>query len=211
MGTRHRKPKQAFTEDDVASLGHHIKHLNDFDTRAKRVDTAKALHMRLKEQLTYGEIGERLGVSAIAVRANLTKFLELIEDPGELKAYQEGKPDLLEAMELKLFNFMKDSLNGKNAGKTSLKDISLALKVVADLTRLYNNQSTANVSVLMNSIKEAHQSPVAVPEGKACPQNSNLNGTSTPTEPLPKLLPLVEHSSQTLTEPSNVSSTCSQP
>jgi hypothetical protein len=79
-------------------------------------------------------------------------------------------------MELKLLTYLNDLL--KDNKKASVKDISLALKVVSELVRLNKGQSTSNVSVLLKSIEEAHQDPLSTGKG------SDLEGQVTTSSPV---------------------------
>jgi hypothetical protein len=177
MGSTLNPDNRTITEAEVANLA-------QLATKRKynRFDDARALQLRIREKLTYEEIAERLDTTTAHVQTRIKKFLSFLEDPGNLYAYQENKPDLLEAIELKLLSYLADLLN---SGKcTSVKDVSLALKVVGDMTRLNKGESTANVSVLLKSIQEAHIDPLSTGQ-TACPEKLSSNGSSTPTE-LPK-------------------------
>lgn len=176
MGSTSHSDNAAFTESEIATFSTQV-------TKQKYVkfDHARALQLRIREKLTYEEIAERLNTTPAHVCNSLKKFLKYLEDPGDLYAYQENKPDLLETMELKLLTYLHDLLGEKKCA--SVKDVSLALKVVSELVRLNKGQSTSNVSVLLKSIEEAHQDPLSTASSKmetvVCPEKSNSSGSST--------------------------------
>ena len=171
MGSTSHSDTAAFTESEIATFSTQV-------TKQKYVkfDHARALQLRIREKLTYEEIAERLNTTPAHVCNSLKKFLKYLEDPGDLYAYQENKPDLLETMELKLLTYLHDLLSEKKCA--SVKDVSLALKVVSELVRLNKGQSTSNVSVLLKSIEEAHQDPLSINKADVCPEKSNSSGSS---------------------------------
>jgi transcriptional regulator with XRE-family HTH domain len=180
MGTA--KLDKAITDADVAELATAVQRNITLGPRRK-FDMAKALSLRIREKLTYPEIAQRLGVTESTVQVQLHKFLKFIEDPGELAAYRENKSDLLEAMELKLLYFLQDRMLALNP-RDGVKDISQALKVVAELKRLEAGQSTSNVSIFLKSIEEAHApEPVVDAVEVTCLEQPNSSGTTNPTEP----------------------------
>jgi hypothetical protein len=184
MGSNLQPDNRTITESEIATFSNQV-------TKQKYVkfDHARALQLRIREKLTYEEIAERLNTTPAHVCNSLKKFLKYLEEPGDLYAYQENKPDLLETMELKLLTYLHDLLSEKKCA--SVKDVSLALKVVSELVRLNKGQSTSNVSVLLKSIEEAHQDPLSTASSKmetvVCPENSSSSGSSTSAE-TPKVL-----------------------
>lgn len=195
MGSTLQPDKRAITESEVAKFAAQV-------TKQKYVkfDHARALQLRIREKLTYEEIAVRLDTTTAHVCNSLKKFLKYLEEPGDLYAYQENKPDLLETMELKLLSYLNDLLQEKR--KASVKDISLALKVVSELVRLNKGQSTSNVSILLRSIEEAHQDPLSTNREPAC-ENLNLPGNSTQTEPPEASLNLTDSPEPIVMLPSN--------
>lgn len=177
MGSTSQPDSDTFTEPEIATFSKQI-------TKQKYVkfDHARALQLRIREKLTYDEIAERLNTTTAHVHTSLKKFLKYLEEPGDLYAYQENKPDLLETMELKLLTYLSDLLNDRKCA--SVKDISLALKVVSELARLNKGQSTSNVSVLLKSIEEAHKDPLSTNKAAECPtpQNESLNSSGSLTQ-----------------------------
>ncbi len=175
MGSTLPLSERTITESEVATFATQV-------TKQKHIkfDHARALQLRIREKLTYAEIAERLNTTQAHVSNQLNRFLKYIEEPGDLYAYHENKPALLETVELKLLHYMWDLL--MDPKKANLKDVSLALKTVSELRRLEQGQSTANVSVLLKSIEEAHQDPLSTNKGAECHENLNLPGSSTPQE-----------------------------
>ncbi len=172
MGSTSHSDNAAFTESEIATFSTQV-------TKQKYVkfDHARALQLRIREKLTYEEIAERLNTTPAHVCNSLKKFLKYLEEPGDLYAYQENKPDLLETMELKLLTYLHDLLSDKKCA--SVKDVSLALKVVSELVRLNKGQSTSNVSVLLKSIEEAHQDPLSINK-----RGTDLEGQVTTSSPV---------------------------
>lgn len=197
MGSNDQFDLDTFTETEVATFSTQV---TEEKQKYTKVDHALAVRMRVKDKLTYNEIGARLGTTGPYIAKVVGKFLDLLENPGSLYAYQENKPDLLEAMELKLLTYLNDLL--KDNKKASVKDISLALKVVSELVRLNKGQSTSNVSVLLKSIEEAHQDPLST--GNTCPEKSSSSGSLEPMES-PKALPstVMDSPDLTVTPPLN--------
>lgn len=153
MGSTLNPDQRTITEAEVANFAKQVT-----KRKYNRFDDAKALQLRIREKLTYEEIAERMDAPYSHVHERINRFLKFLEDPGNLYAYQHNKPDLLEAIELKLLAYLADLLNDKKC--TSVKDLSLALKVVGDMVRLNKGESTSNTMVLLKSITEAHEDPL---------------------------------------------------
>lgn len=169
---------RAITESDVARFTTAVSEHLDKRTY-KRIDTARALQLRIKKRLTYEEIAEEMGHDYKNVYQSINKFLKFLEDPGSLYAYQENKPDLLETMELKLLSYLFDLLQDKKTA--SVKDVANALKVVHEIGRLEKGQSTENVSMLLKSIEEAHKDPLNT-QATPCPPSNSSGSLTAPVE-----------------------------
>jgi len=97
----------------------------------------------MKKGLSYGDIGKYFNVSRQAVEQRLKPILGFLKDSGEIDAYITHKGEILQSVEMEL---MTDMLDEGKRKKASLNNVAYALGQINNMTRLENNQSTANIS-----------------------------------------------------------------
>jgi len=97
----------------------------------------------MKKGLSYGDIGKYFNVSRQAVEQRLKPILGFLKDSGEIDAYITHKGEILQSFEMEL---MTDMLDEGKRKKASLNNVAYALGQINNMTRLENNQSTANIS-----------------------------------------------------------------
>jgi hypothetical protein len=142
--------KRIITDHDVAQLAAAA------NKAPAKLDAAKMVSLRIRHRKTNEEIAELMDCHPITVGRVINKFMRFVEDPGELEAYRQNKPDLFEAMELKVLSLLNERLNDKDY-KPSIKDLTNAMKVLVETRRLETGQSTDNVAVFVKSIENAHK------------------------------------------------------
>lgn len=133
------------TDADVAAVAQKFE---------ARQSVAKMAALRLKQK-SYDEIAEICGCSKATVAKYLHKFSQWIEEPDELIAYRENKPDFFEGVELKIMTLLHERLNDPTY-KPSIKDLANAMKVFVEMRRLETGQSTSNEAIFIKSITSAH-------------------------------------------------------
>jgi hypothetical protein len=122
----------------------------------RKIDVAKALELRLTKNMTYAEIGLVFDCSPQAIEQALASFKSFLTcaDPASLKAYQEHKPSLLNAVEQRLLRSLIDE--GK-IEKASLNNVAYAYQQVANQNRLESGKSTSNVGVLAKLVIDSEE------------------------------------------------------
>ena len=112
----------------------------------RSIDVERALKLRIKNRLSFSEIGEQLGVTKQAVQQRLRAFTSYIQDPDIIAAYDSSKPEILSSIEMNLAKLLLDAQKQKGA---SLNNVAYALGQVHGINRLERNLSTNN-SVNLN-------------------------------------------------------------
>jgi hypothetical protein len=143
--------RRVITDHDVAQLAAAVQKPPN-----ARLDAAKMVSLRIRHRKTNIEIAELMDCDPATVARVINKFMRFVEDPGELEAYRQNKPDLFEAMELKVLSLLNERLNDPTY-KPSVKDLTNAMKVLVETRRLETGQSTDNVAVFVKSIENAHK------------------------------------------------------
>ena len=150
--------RRVITDQDVAQLAEQVP------TRINntRVDIAKMVSLRLRGK-THDEIAEIIGCARETVTRSIAKFSKFVEDPTELAAYRENKPDFFEGVELKVLSMLEQRLSDPTY-KPPVKDLAAAMKVLVEMRRLETGQSTDNIAVFTKSIEDAHKNLFPVTE-----------------------------------------------
>jgi predicted transcriptional regulator len=143
--------RRVITDQDVAQLVERGQ-----AARAGKLDVAKMVSLRLRHNKTHEEIAEIVGCTRETVGKALGKFIKFVEDPTELAAYRENKPDFYEGVELKVLGMLEQRLSDPTY-KPPIKDLAAAMKVLVEMRRLETGQSTDNIAVFTKSIEDAHK------------------------------------------------------
>ena len=109
----------------------------------KSIDVGKALTLRLKNGLSYGDITKQFNVSRPAVYKRLKPFENFIKDPDSLNAYGENRAAILNSAEMTM---IKEMVNGDKLEKASVNNIAYAYNTLFNARRLDQGESTANIS-----------------------------------------------------------------
>jgi transposase len=119
----------------------------------KKIDLSLALRLRIRDGLTHAQIAKRFGCTREAVTQAFKRFTDLTDDPAQLEAYRQHKQDLFEASEQVL---VKRILRETQDGEPSFGELARALDVVSKQVRLLQGQSTGNLGLLVQTLKEVH-------------------------------------------------------
>ncbi len=109
--------------------------------RQPTIDVARALELRLKNNLSYGAIGEIMGVSKQAVQKRLSTFTQLLSDPEIDKAYDNAKAEVMTGVERRMLEMIVDPARLE---KASVNNIAYAFDKVFQANRLVQGKSTVN-------------------------------------------------------------------
>jgi DNA-binding Lrp family transcriptional regulator len=122
-----------------------------------RVDTSILFKMRYERKLSFGEIGRLTGLSTQAVHQRIGKFLKRLGEPEKVANYRDHKPEILEAVHLRLVEHMID---GDKLAKASINNLAFAARQIYDMHRLETNQSTVNLSSISHLIDQSHDASI---------------------------------------------------
>ena len=117
-----------------------------------KLDVGKAYELRFTRGLSYAVIGKIFGCSAAVVQRVLVRFEKLIGNPQEVKAYDENRPQLLNAIEQRLVEDIGDETK---RAKASLNNVAYALTQVSNLRRLEQGKATSHVAILALAAQQA--------------------------------------------------------
>ena len=121
--------------------------------RTQEFNTAKALELRFKG-LTYEAIGAALcpdnPYTRQTVQEHVSRFLQLLDNPHALSAYEENRGKILSSLEFELLRSLADE---EAIQKASLRDRTIAFGTIFDKRRLESGQSTSNLGVLTRHIQ----------------------------------------------------------
>ena len=107
-----------------------------------KVDVPKALVLRLKNHLTYNQIGKQFNCDKAAVHRALAPFVEALKDIEAVKAFEENETSLISAAKMKIFTFM---VNNETLKKASLNNLAYSYKELDNVKRLEEGKATARI------------------------------------------------------------------
>jgi len=120
---------------------------------SKKIDLSLALKLRIRDGLTHAQIAKRFGCTREAVTQGFHRLTCLTDDPAQLEAYRQHKLGVFEASEQVL---VERILRDTQHGEPSLGELARALDVVSKHVRLLQGQSTGNVGLLVQTLKDVH-------------------------------------------------------
>ena len=129
-------------------LGHNRKTAKDISKNVKgsvQLDLQKIVTYRLKNKLSYRQIGAVMGVSKDTIKDRLRPLKRLLKDPAAVDIYRENRADMMDAIERELATQILDEDKLKSA---SVNNIAYAMAQLNNIGRLERGQSTANVAVV---------------------------------------------------------------
>ena len=128
--------------------GHNRKPAKDISKNVKgsvQLDLQKIVTYRLKNKLSYRQIGAVMGVSKDTIKDRLKPLKRLLKDPAAVDIYRENRADMMDAIERELATQILDEDKLKSA---SVNNIAYAMAQLNNIGRLERGQSTANVQVI---------------------------------------------------------------
>ena len=119
-----------------------------------KINVPEALSLRIKDGLTYEQIGAKFGVSKEAARQALLKFTHIAESPEILEAYRQQKLAVFETVEKALLERLLREITD---GRASVGDLARAMDVLTKNIRLMTGQSTQNIGLLVQTLTDVHK------------------------------------------------------
>ena len=117
----------------------------------------KALTLRVRQHMSYRDIGRILGVDHSVVYAGLRGFTAILEQPELIGAYRDSEADILDGLRMELVRSLIDDLRVKKGkGKLSGYQKVGMYGILFDKMRLLRGQTTSNISSLTAIIQAAH-------------------------------------------------------
>ncbi len=116
------------------------------DKPVNNLDLVKAVRLRLRRNLTYQEIADKLGVPKSTVYDRINEVLGLIDDPEANQAYHSNMVSMLRGAERVLIGHMLDPGRLK---KASVNNLAYAFQQIHNARRLESGLSTENVDVMV--------------------------------------------------------------
>jgi hypothetical protein len=110
-----------------------------------QLDLQKIVNLRLKNKLSYRQIGAMCGVSKDTIKDRLRPLKRLLANPEAVENYRENRADYMDVIEHKLATQILDEDKLKTA---SVNNIAYAMAQLNNIGRLERGQSTANVQVI---------------------------------------------------------------
>jgi predicted DNA-binding protein YlxM (UPF0122 family) len=128
----------------------------------KGIDVEKALRLRLKNRLSFREIGELMNVSGQAIEQRLSAFKAYIQDPDVIHAYEQNKAELLSSVEKGL---IEKILDPEKLEKANLNNVAYAFTQIHTANRLERNQATAitdDVDAIIQRVESRYRKAIDV-------------------------------------------------
>lgn len=113
----------------------------------------EALKLRLVNNLTFQQIGDKYGVSRQAIHGKLKKFMRIIGEPDLNKAFQERRVELLTGTERVLMEYLLDPKKLKDA---SLNNVAYAFKEINNARRLELGEATNIVQYDPSALRDRY-------------------------------------------------------
>ncbi len=145
----------------------------------KKIDIADALKLRLRNKLTFQAIGDKYGYTAGGVYRALKPYLDMIQSPDVIRAYEENKVDILSGIHVKLLSQLVNEDKLKDA---SLNNAAYAATAVHNMLRLEKDLSTANIAEHMTFNVVTHEAAAARDKAQAAQFNQG-NETEDQAQP----------------------------
>jgi predicted DNA-binding protein YlxM (UPF0122 family) len=118
--------------------------LNDsLDTKHRKIDVRKAYQLRVKNKLSYAEIGKFFNVTPSAVHQALQPFKDSTENPEKFQVYRDEKDRILDGVGFTILSHMTKEETLK---KATLGNYAYAYDKIEMQRRLTAGESTANVN-----------------------------------------------------------------
>jgi hypothetical protein len=114
--------------------------ISNLSNSRNKINIVEAFKLKFQHHLTYAEIGERFGAKAPSVHAALKRFLHILHNPEESKAYELNRTEILTAVEFRLVNQL---VNKRKIKAASLNNIAYAVSQVNNMIRLEKGQATS--------------------------------------------------------------------
>ena len=129
-----KKPKQITNEQNNEDELNILP--NDIDKVDKKERTdfplSQALNLRLKHNLSYGNIGKQLNIPKDTVYWNLKKFEGLVDNPHLMNAYDDNRDLILNAAELAA---VKELSNPEKLKSASYNNLAYGAKNLFEMRR----------------------------------------------------------------------------
>jgi len=127
--------------------------VNDETNQTKGLDVGKALKLRLYNNLSYQEIGDKLGFHKTTVFYALKPFKDLLKNPAQIQAYRENKAQLLDAAQMEL---LSQITNEEKLKKATLGNIAYGIGQIDNITRAERGlpNVTVNYHVLLDKVED---------------------------------------------------------
>ena len=110
-----------------------------------QLDLQKIVNYRLRNKLSYRQIGAIMGVSKDTIKDRLRPLKSLLSDPAAVDIYRDNRADMMDAIESRLATQILDEDKLKGA---SVNNIAYAMAQLNNIGRLERGQSTSNVAVV---------------------------------------------------------------
>ena len=111
-----------------------------------KVDTEKAVDLKIKHKLSYRQIGKIQGVSGQGIQKSIKDLLPT----DATKIYQDNKADIFDHAQMRLLSQLTDT----KLKKTSVSQAVLAMGILYDKAQLERGRPTQNVAVLIDILDQ---------------------------------------------------------
>lgn len=102
---------------------------------------------RFKHNMSYTEIAEKMGCCKATVLRKLQRYLSMLPNAEEIKAFQDNKSDMLTALELVIHSEM---CNPEKIKAASLNNLAYAIQNIGNINRLEQGKSTVNAACVIS-------------------------------------------------------------
>ena len=127
------------------------KYSDIVSTSAGKINLKKALSLRIDNKLSYAQIAKQFNVNKGTLYKALKPFIQLIDNPEALNAYNHNRPAILQALEMEIATNLATPDRLK---KATLGNMAYALDKITHARRLEEGQSTENIAILNTELRE---------------------------------------------------------
>ena len=113
-------------------------------TEDSSIDLSDLIRYRYKHNMSYQQIADKLGCHKSTVMRKLTKYISMLPEAEEVKAWEDNKSQFLSSLELKVYEKMSNEETLKSA---SFNNLAYGFQNICTQNRLEKGLATERLDI----------------------------------------------------------------